>query len=80
MKCSRHFPGTFPILTARFPVPFQCAPQRFPVLGRGFHHHFLNLLLHQPLVKQLYLLRIASIPASLKLVFIMDFNVSHNYG
>src|SRR6266851_9531594 len=37
MECSRHFPGTLPILTARFPVPFECAPKRFPVLGSGFH-------------------------------------------
>jgi len=44
MECSRHFPGTFPILAARFPVMFECAPQRFPVLGSGFHHHFLYFL------------------------------------
>src|SRR6516164_8675659 len=80
MECSRHFPGTFPFLTARFPVPFQCAPQRFPVLRRGFHHHFLDLLLDQPLRKQSQVLGSATVPASLKLVFVVDFNVSHNYG
>src|SRR5262245_51237939 len=45
MECPRHFAGTFPILTARFPVPLECAPQRFPVLGSGFHHYFLDPLL-----------------------------------
>src|SRR5258707_2476378 len=80
MECSRHFPGTFPILTARFPVPFECAPERFPVLRRGFHHYFLDLLLDQPLGKQSQVLRVATVPASLKLVFVVDFNVSHNYG
>src|SRR5438445_281522 len=29
MECSRHFPGTFPILTARFPVPFEGAHSGF---------------------------------------------------
>jgi len=59
MECSRHFPGTFPILTARFPVPFECAPQRFPVLGSGLHHHFLDPLLNEPLRQPLQLLRVA---------------------
>src|SRR5215472_14742007 len=80
MECSRHLLGTFPILTARFPGPFECAPKRFPVLGRGFHHHFLDPLLDQPLRQSLQLLWVASEPASLKLVFLADFNVSHNYG
>ena len=61
MECSRHFPGTFPFLTARFPVPFQCAPDRFPVLSGGFHHHFLDLLLDQPFCQLLQLLRVASV-------------------
>jgi len=38
------------------------------------------LLLDQPLGKQSQVLRVATLPASLKLVFIVDFNVSHNYG
>src|SRR5260370_13115881 len=80
MECARHFPGTFPILTARFPVPFECAPERFPVLSRGFHHHFLDPLLDEPLRQPLQLLRVASEPASLKLVFVVDFDVSHNYS
>ena len=80
MECSRHFPGTFPILTARFPVPFECAPRRFPVLGSGLHHHFLDPLLNEPLRQPLQLLRVASEPASLKLVCVVDFDVSHNYS
>ena len=80
MECSRHFPGTFPILTARFPVPFECAPQRFPVLGSGLHHHFLDSLLNEPLRQPLQLLRVASEPASLKLVCVVDFDVGHDYS
>src|SRR5262249_3073233 len=80
MECSRHLPGTFPIWTGRFPVPFERAPERFPVLGGGFHHHFLDLLLDEPLRQPLQLLRVASVPASLKWVFVVDFDVSHNYG
>src|SRR5205807_10396724 len=40
----------------------------------------LDLLLDQPLGKQSQVLRVATVPASLKLVFVVDFNVSHNYG
>src|SRR5215469_10460749 len=78
MECSRHFPGTFPILTGRLPVSFQCTPQRFPILGSEFHNHFLDLLLDEPLRQPLQLLRVASVPASLKLVLVVDFDVSHH--
>jgi len=49
-------------------------------LGSGFHHHFLDLLLDEPLRQPLQLLRVASEPASLKVVFVVDFDVSHNYS
>src|SRR5262249_41994672 len=76
----RHLSGTFPVCTRRFPVSFQRSPDRLPILGRGFHHRFLVSLLHQPLRKQLQLLGVATVPPSLKLVFVVDFDVSHNYG
>src|SRR5215472_6275772 len=80
MKCSRHLSGTFPFLTARFPISLECAPHRLPVLRRRFHHHFLDLLLDEPLRQPLQLPRVASVPASVKLVCVVDFDVSHNYG
>src|SRR5499425_1272875 len=79
MECSRHFLGTFPMLTGRFPVPFECTPERFPILCRGFQHHFLDLLLDQPFRQLSQLLRVASVPALLKLVFFFDFHVSHHH-
>src|SRR5215813_3219347 len=80
MQGPRHLSGTFPVWTRRFPVSFQRSPYRFPILRRGFHHRFLDLLLDQPLRKQLQLLGVATLPPSLKLVFVVDFDVSHNYG
>src|SRR5215472_3966634 len=41
-------PCSFPFLTDRLPVPLQRAPNRFPVLSGGFHHHFLDLLFEEP--------------------------------
>src|SRR5262244_293903 len=79
MQGSRHPTCTFSPLTRRFPVSFQRSPYRLPILRRGFHHHFLDLLLDQPLRKHLQLLRVASVPASLELVFLVDFHVSHNH-
>src|SRR4029077_2247191 len=55
-------------------------PERFPVLGSGFHHHFLDLLLDEPLRQRSQLLRVASEPASLKVVFVVDSDMSHNYS
>jgi hypothetical protein len=58
----------------------ECSPNRFPVLRGGFHHHFLHLLLDKPFPQQLQLLRVvASVPA-LELVFVLDFDVSHNHA
>ncbi len=79
MECSRHFPGTLPILTARFAVPFQCAPDWFSLLSSRLHHRFLDPLLDEPFRQPLQLLRVASEPASLKLVFVVDFHIRHNY-
>src|SRR5262249_20393575 len=79
MQGSRHPACSFSPPTPRFPVSFQCSPYRFPILRRGFHHHFLDLLLDQPRRKQLQLLGVASVPASLELVFLVDFHVSHNH-
>jgi hypothetical protein len=45
-----------------------------------FHHYFLGLPLDEPVRQPLQLLRVASVPASLKLVLVVDFDVSHNYG
>src|SRR5215471_13901029 len=80
MQGSRHPASTFSPLTLRFPVSFQRSPYRFPILRRGFHRHFHDLLLDQPLRKQLQLLGVASVPASLELIFVFDFNVSHHHG
>src|SRR5215813_7326008 len=80
MQGPRHLSGTLPVCTRRFPESLQRSPDRFAVLRRGFHHRFLGLLLDQPLRKQLQLLGVATLPPSLKLVFVVDFDVSHNYG
>ncbi len=45
-----------------------------------FHHHFLDLLLDEPFRQHAQLFRVAAVPASLKLIFVFDFDVSHNYG
>src|SRR5215469_17274054 len=79
MQLSRHGASTFPILADRPPVAFQRSPYRLPILRCGFHHHFLDLLLDKPLRKPLQLLGVATVPASLKLVFLFHFDVSHNH-
>ena len=48
MERSRHWACTFSLLAARFPVPFQCSPDGFPILCSRFHHDFLDLVLDQP--------------------------------
>ena len=40
-----------------------------------FLHHFLDLLLDEPFRQHAQLLRIAAVPASLKLIFFFDFDV-----
>jgi hypothetical protein len=77
MECARHPARTFPLLTAWLPILLERSPYRFPVLRGGFHYHFLHLLLDKPFPQQLQLLRVASLPA-LELVFVFDFDVSHN--
>jgi hypothetical protein len=49
-------------------------------LRGGFHYHFLHLLLDKPFRQPLHLLLVASVPASLELVFVFDSDVSHNHG
>src|SRR6266478_2900851 len=80
MQCPRHPACTFPTLTLRLPISLHCSPNRLPVLRGRFHHHFLDLLLDEPFRQHPQLLRIAAVPASLKLIFIFDFDVSHNHG
>src|ERR1700732_2590990 len=80
MDCARHPARTFPLLTAWLPILLERSPNRFPVLCGGFHYHFLHLLLDKPFRQPLQLLRVASVPASLELVFVFDFDVSHNHG
>src|SRR6516165_1322694 len=79
MQLSRHCASTFSFLADRPPVAFQRSPNRLPILRGGFQHHFLDLLLDQPLRKPLQLLGVATVPASLKLVFVFHFDVSHNH-
>ena len=80
MQCSRHGAGAFSLLAARLPVPLQCPPNRFPILRRGFHHHFRHRLLQQPLRQQLQLLGVAAKMASFKLVRAFDRHIGHHYG
>ena len=80
MECPRHPARTFPTLALGFQYRSSALPHRFPVLRSRFHHHFLDLLLDEPLRQHPQLLRIAAEPASLKLVFVFDFDVSHNHG
>ena len=69
-----------PLLAYRFPIPFQCFPPGFPVLGRRFHDHFLDLLLEQPCSQRSQLLRVAAKLSSLKVELTIDFHVRHNHG
>src|SRR5258705_4383533 len=80
MQCSRHPARTLPILTHRLPISLHCSPNRLPVLRGRFHYHFLDLPLDEPFRQHPQLLRIAAVPASLKLIFVFDFDVSHNHG
>jgi len=48
VQASRRRTGTFPFLDNWLPVSFERGPDRFPVLGRRFHHHFVDLLFDQP--------------------------------
>src|SRR6516162_1506567 len=80
MQLSRHCASTFPLLADRLPVAFQCSPNRLPILGRGFQHYFLDLLLAQPLGKPLQLLGVATKPSPLEFVFALTLYVGHHYS
>src|SRR5215471_9727384 len=80
MQLSRHCASTFPFLADRPPVAFQRSPNRLPILRRGFHHYFLDLLLDQPLGKSLQLLGVATKPSPLEFVFAGTLNVGHHYS
>src|SRR5215469_9953204 len=80
MQCSGHPARTFPSLTHWLPVPFQRSPNGFPILRGGFHHYFLHLVRDQPLCQHLQLLRLASEPEALELVFVVDFDIRHYHG
>src|SRR5215469_4809722 len=80
MQLSRHCASTFPFLADRPPVAFQRSPNRLPILRRGFHHYFLDLLLDQPLGKPLQLLGVATKPSPLEFVFAFTLNVGHHYS
>src|SRR5215471_12814087 len=80
MQLSRHCASTFPFLADRPPVAFQRSPNRLPILRRGFHHYFLDLLLDQPLGKSLQLLGVATKPSPLEFVFALTLNVGHHYS
>src|SRR5215475_7997481 len=67
-------------LTDRPPIPFQRSPNRFPVLRRRFHYGFLDPLLNEPFRQSSQLLRVAPVPAPLKLKLVTGFNVSHHNG
>src|SRR6266567_8550818 len=80
MERSRHWACTFSLLAARFPVPFQCSPDGFPILCRRFHRDFLDLVLDQPCDQQSQLLRIAPVSDAFKLVLPLNFNVGHDHS
>jgi hypothetical protein len=80
MQRSRLTACAFPLLAYRFPVPFQCFPNRLPILGRGFHHDFHGLLLEQPCGERPQLFGVGGKPPPLKLILAVDFNVRDNYG
>src|SRR6201997_1985255 len=80
MERSRLWACTFSLLAARFPVPFQCSPDGFPILCRRFHHDFLDRVLDQPCDQQSQLLRIATVSDPFKLVLPLNFNVGHDHS
>src|SRR5260370_16209204 len=80
MQCPRHPARTLPTLTHRLPISLHYSPNSLPVLRGRSHHHFLDLLLDEPFRQHAQLLRIAAVPASLKLIFVFDFDVSHDHS
>ena len=80
MQRSRLTACAFPLLAYRLPIPLQCFPNWFPILGRRFHDHFLGLLLKQPCRQRSQLFGVATKHPPLKLLLTVDFNVRHNYS
>ena len=80
MQRSRPPAGAFPFLAYRFPVPFQCFPNWFPVLCRRFHDYFFDLLLEQPCGERSQLVGAAAKKPPFKLVLTIDFDVRHDHS
>jgi hypothetical protein len=78
MQRSRLTACAFPLLAERFPVPFQCSPNWFPILRRRFHDYFFGLLLNKPCRQRAQLFGVATKHPPFKLVFTFDFDVRHN--
>src|SRR5208283_2085871 len=79
MQRSGPAPCAFSLLAERFPVPFQCSPNWFPILRRRFHDYFFGLLLNKPCRQRAQLFGVAAKLTPLKLMLTVDFNVRHNH-
>ena len=60
MQRSRLTACAFPLLAERFPVPFQCSPNWFPILRRRFHDYFFGFLLNKPCRQRAQLFGVAT--------------------
>src|SRR5437763_5244765 len=72
-------PRSFSLLADWLPIPLQCFPHWFPILGRRFHDYFFSLLLEKPCGQASQLFGAAAKLAPLKRVFTCDFDVTDDY-
>src|SRR5437764_13974739 len=72
-------PRAFSLLAEWLPIPLQCFPHWFPILGRRFHDYFFSLLLEKPCGQASQLFGAAAKLAPLKRVFTFDFDVTDDY-
>src|ERR1700758_3499628 len=79
MQDPRGWTCAFSFLTDRLPIAFQRSPYRLPVGCRRFHHHFLDLVLRQPLRQPAELLRVRRKTTPLKLVLAVHFDIDYYY-
>src|SRR5437868_10754881 len=72
-------PRAFSLLAEWLPIPLQCFPHWFPILGGRFHDYFFSLLLEKPCGQASQLFGAAAKLAPLKRVFTFDFDVTDDY-
>ncbi len=72
--------SVFSASAVSLPVLLQCSPNWPPILRRGFHYYFRDLLLAQPLGQCSQMLGTGTEASPLELVWPVEFNVGYDYG